>query len=70
MGYSEASPGKGGEAPTAQRCPVCRSKIVVRVSGELVIHNAVLRVDSPTGRVSAKGSRCKSWVEVPLRFAG
>ena len=55
---------------TAERCPVCRLKMVVRASGEVVIRNAILRVDSVTGRVSAKCPRCKSWVEVPLRFVG
>jgi len=43
---------------------------VVRLQNEVVIHNAILKVDSPTGRVTAKCSRCKSWVEVPLRYLG
>lgn len=52
------------------RCPVCRMKVVVKLPGEIVIHNAILRVDSMTERVSAKCPRCKSWVEVPLRYLG
>ena len=60
--------------PTAEvatnRCPVCKSKVVVMSAEEGVIHNAILRVDRPTGQVSAKCSRCKSWVEVPLRYVG
>ena len=54
----------------ANRCPVCNSKVVVTSDDEVVIHNAILRVDRPTGRVSAKCSRCKSWLEVPLRYVG
>jgi len=52
------------------RCPVCHSKVVVRSANEVVIRNAILRVDRPTGRVSAKCTRCKSWLEVPLRYVG
>lgn len=54
----------------ADRCPVCNSKVVVTSADEVVIRNAILRVDRPTGRVSAKCSRCKSWLEVPLRYVG
>ena len=36
----------------------------------MLIHNAILKVDAPSGRVSAKCSRCKSWVEVPLLYVG
>ena len=54
----------------ADRCPVCHSKVVVTSADEVVIRNAILRVDRPTGRVSAKCSRCKSWLEVPLRYVG
>jgi hypothetical protein len=32
------------------------------------VRNAILRVDRPTGRASAKCSRCKTWVDVPLRY--
>src|SRR5215470_196338 len=35
---------------------------------EVIIRNAILRVESATGRVAAKCARCKSWVEVPLRY--
>lgn len=55
---------------TVERCPVCRAQVVVRHPGEVVIRNAILRVDAPTGRVSAKCARCKAWVEVPLRYVG
>jgi predicted Zn-ribbon and HTH transcriptional regulator len=53
---------------SAERCPVCRSKIIVMNASEALIRNAILRVDRPTGRVTAKCGRCKSWVEVPLKF--
>jgi len=53
-----------------QRCPACRDKVVVERATEVVIHNAILRVDRPSGRVTAKCRRCKAWVEVPLRFQG
>ena len=58
------------EAVTVDRCPMCRAKVVVKLEGEVVIRNAILKVDAPTGRVSAKCGRCKSWVEVPLRYVG
>ena len=45
-------------------------KVVVRLQDEVVIHNAIPKVEPPTGRVTAKCSRCKSWVEVPLRYLG
>jgi len=35
-----------------------------------MIRNAILRVDGPSGRVTAKCPRCKAWVEVPLRYTG
>ncbi len=57
-------------AVTVERCPVCRAKVVVKLPGEVVIRNAILKVDAPTGRVSAKCARCKAWVEVPLRYVG
>ena len=53
-----------------QRCPACRDKLVVERESEIVIHNAILRVDRPSGRVTAKCRRCKAWVEVPLKFLG
>lgn len=64
--------GMADERPekSAWRCPVCRAKVVVELQGEVVIHNAILKVDSPTGRVTAKCSRCKAWMEVPLRYIG
>ena len=51
------------------RCPVCRTVLLVRSPEEVVIRNAILRVDS-SGRVTAKCPRCKAWVEVPLRYVG
>ncbi len=58
------------EALAVDRCRVCRARIVVRGAGEVLIRNAILRVDGASGRVRAKCSRCKSWVEVRLRFVG
>ena len=52
------------------RCPNCRVTILVRSAEEVVIRNAIVRVDAPTGRVTAKCPRCKGWVEVPLRYVG
>ena len=58
------------EAVAIHRCPGCRDKVVVDRASEVVIHNAILRVERPSGRVSAKCRRCKAWVEVPLRYLG
>jgi hypothetical protein len=49
---------------------VCREKVVVKLAGEIVIRNAVLRIDSSSDRVSAKCRRCKTWVDLPLRLVG
>ncbi|HXJ81221.1 MAG TPA: hypothetical protein VMS64_21395 [Candidatus Methylomirabilis sp.] len=51
-----------------RRCPTCRTKIVVPDEDGLVIKNAILRVIWHTGHVKAKCPRCKTWVEVPLRY--
>jgi hypothetical protein len=69
---SEHSVSSGANATTASvdRCPVCRDKVLVKLPGEVLIRNAILRVDARTGRVAAKCGRCKSWVEVPLRYVG
>ena len=53
-----------------ERCPVCGANVVVKKADEIVIKNAILRVDSATRRVSAKCSRCKAWVAVPLTYTG
>ena len=58
------------EPLAVQRCPACRDKVVVDRSNEIVIHNAILRVDRPSGRVTAKCRRCKAWVDVPLKYLG
>jgi DNA-directed RNA polymerase subunit RPC12/RpoP len=58
------------EQAISLRCPVCRAKVVVAFQNEVVIHNAILKVDPPTGRVTAKCVRCKAWVPVPLRYTG
>ena len=58
------------EQGTSLRCPVCRAKVVVALQNEVVIHNAILKVDAETGRVTAKCARCKAWVQVPLRYTG
>ena len=56
-------------ATTAEgRCPVCRAKLVARGEGQVLIHNAILKVEAATGRVAAKCARCKAWVDVPLRY--
>ena len=43
-------------------------EVVARGEDEVIIRNAILRVEFATGRVVAKCARCKSWVEVPLRY--
>lgn len=50
------------------RCPVCRARVVARGEEEVIIRNAILKAERATGRVVAKCARCKSWVEVPLRY--
>ena len=52
------------------RCPTCRATLLVRGPEEVVIRNAILKVDAPSGRVTAKCPRCKAWVEVPLKYVG
>ncbi len=52
----------------AQRCPTCRTKIVVPAERGLVVKNAILRVSADTGHASAKCPRCKTWVDVPLTY--
>jgi len=52
----------------AQRCPTCRTKIVVPGEQGLIVKNAILRVSAETGHASAKCPRCKTWVEVPLTY--
>jgi hypothetical protein len=49
---------------------VCRAKVVVALQDEVVIHNAIIKVDFPTRRVTAKCARCKAWVQVPLQYTG
>jgi hypothetical protein len=44
--------------------------MVVKSPGEVVIKNAILRVDQSSGRVAAKCCRCKTWVAVPLTYTG
>jgi hypothetical protein len=44
--------------------------MVVHGEREVLVKNAILRVEGSTGRVTAKCSRCKSWVDVPLRYTG
>jgi DNA-directed RNA polymerase subunit RPC12/RpoP len=53
-----------------ERCHVCGAKVVVKGPGEVVIKNAILRVDQGSGRVAAKCCRCKAWVAVPLTYTG
>jgi hypothetical protein len=54
----------------ATRCQVCATKIVVQGPDEIVVKNAILRVDRASGRVTAKCPRCKAWVEIPFRYFG
>jgi len=54
----------------ALRCPVCKAQVAVKLQNEVVIHNAILKVEPPTGRVTAKCPPCKAWVRVPLRYVG
>ena len=54
----------------AGRCQVCATKIVVAGPSEVVVKNAILRVDRASGQVAAKCPRCKAWVDVPLRYVG
>jgi hypothetical protein len=63
--------GRTASTPVAvRRCHACRDKVVVDRSAEVVIHNAILRVDRVSGQVMAKCRRCKAWVEVPLKYLG
>jgi hypothetical protein len=55
---------------TLGRCHVCGAKVVVKNAGEVVIKNAILKVDGASGRVTAKCSHCKAWVAVPLMYTG
>jgi hypothetical protein len=57
-------------AGNAARCPVCKTRMVVHGPDEVVVKNAILRVETRSGRVTAKCGRCKTWVEVPLRYVG
>ena len=52
------------------RCPTCRAVLLVRSAEEVVIRNAILKVEGSSGRVTAKCPRCKAWVEVPLKYVG
>lgn len=62
------APAPPKEAPV--RCQVCGTKVVVKGPGEVVIKNAILRVDGASRRVAAKCCRCKAWVAVPLTYTG
>jgi hypothetical protein len=64
------APASSTSAIALQRCPACRDKVVVGRENEVVVHNAILRIERPSGRVTAKCRRCKAWVEVPLKFVG
>jgi hypothetical protein len=66
--FGDAMP---AEAATGElRCPTCRTKIVVPDGTGLVVRNAILRVTRESGGATAKCPRCKTWVEVPLRYSG
>src|ERR1700730_11517530 len=75
--YAPMAPESDGQAnahaglPEAPgRCQVCGAKVVIKGADEVVIKNAILRVDGSSGRVAAKCSRCKAWVAVPLVYTG
>ena len=59
----------GTRSDALGRCHVCGAKVVVKSAGEVVIKNAILKVDGASGRVSAK-CHCKAWVAVPLMYTG
>jgi phage FluMu protein Com len=65
-----AAPASGSPTIRVERCPRCRTKLLEELPGEVIIRNAILRVESRTGRVRSKCPRCKTWVEVPLRYIG
>ena len=52
----------------AQRCPSYRTKIVVPGEERPVVKNAIRRVSAATGQATAKCSRCRTWVDVPLTY--
>lgn len=54
----------------AVRCDTCATRIVIPSETDVVIKNAILKVDRASGRVAAKCPRCKAWVGVPLRYVG
>jgi len=58
------------EASAITRCQVCATKIVVPGPDEVVVKNAILRVERASGQVTAKCPRCKAWVEIPFRYFG
>ena len=60
--------GRAQDAPG--RCHVCGAKVVVKSASEVVIKNSILKIDGSSGRVTAKCSRCKAWVAVPLMYTG
>jgi hypothetical protein len=62
--------GRAAPQDAPGRCHVCGAKVVVKNPGEIVIKNAILRVDQSSGRVAAKCCRCKAWVAVPLTYTG
>ncbi len=57
-------------AVSGSRCQVCGTRIVVEGEHDVVVKNAILRIERATGRVTAKCPRCKAWVQVPLRYVG
>jgi uncharacterized protein with PIN domain len=51
-----------------ERCPYCRTKLLARLPGEVVLTRPLLRLDESTRRLSARCAGCRSWVELPLRY--
>jgi len=62
--------GRAAPQDAPGRCHVCGAKVVIKSPGEVVIKNAIVRVDQSSGRVAAKCCRCKAWVPVPLTYTG
>lgn len=50
------------------KCPQCRAKIQKLDGHNLLVKNAIIKVDLNTRYSYAKCPRCKIWVAVPLRF--
>ena len=59
---------RAAAVPPTLKCPTCGETIQKMDGGFLVVRNAILRVDLSRRCATAKCPRCKSWVEVMLRY--